>query len=128
MSASIYWLRYAMFAYVLLAGTNAFATDLLMSENSDVKGGNKLLSEGKSAEALTSYDEAARSLPGRHAVHLNRGLALSRMGDEQIDQAMQAFQLASDSGGPDDVRARAGANLGVDRRRSGGCGLAGDLG
>ena len=112
MSASSYWLRYTVFVCVLLAGTDASASDLLMSENSDVSDGNKLLQEGKPAEALTSYDEAARSLPGRHAVHLNRGLALSRMGDEQLDQAMQAFQLASEGGGPDDVRARAGANLG----------------
>ncbi|MCP4679208.1 MAG: tetratricopeptide repeat protein [Deltaproteobacteria bacterium] len=112
MSSSMHRLGHIVFVCVLVAGINASATDLLMSENSDVTDGNKLLTEGKPAEALTSYDEAARALPGRHGVHLNRGLALSRMGEEQIDQAMQAFQLASDGGGPDDVRARASANLG----------------
>ncbi len=90
----------------------AEATDLLTSENGDVADGNKLLAEGKPAEALESYDNAARALPGRHGVHVNRGLALSRMGEEQLDQAMQAFSLASEGGGSDPVRARAMANLG----------------
>ncbi len=87
------------------------AADLLTSENDDVADGNALLAEGKTAEALERYDAAARALPGRKAVHLNRGLALSRMGEETSDQALQAFQLASDGAGDDAVRARALFNL-----------------
>ena len=83
-----------------------------MSENGDVSDGNELLKEGKAGEALKEYDSAAKSLPGRGAVHLNRGLALSRMDEKQLDQAMQAFKLATDTEGSDAVRARAHYNLG----------------
>ena len=86
--------------------------DLFVSKNSDVTKGNALLGEGKVAEALERYDEAARALPGKPGVHLNRGLALSRMGEENLDQAMQAFQLASEPGGDKALRARALYNLG----------------
>jgi Ca-activated chloride channel family protein len=101
----------AFMAIALMTG-EARAVDLLTSENDDVTEGNKLLDQGKAAEALKSYDSAARSLPNRPEVHLNRGLALSRMGDDQLSQAMQAFQLAGEEGAPDAVRARALANLG----------------
>ncbi|MCP4603253.1 MAG: tetratricopeptide repeat protein [Proteobacteria bacterium] len=104
--------KIALVFVFLLAASKTAAADLLTSENGDVAEGNELLAEGKIAEALGSYEAAARSLPGRHGVHLNRGLALSRMGDEQIDQAMQALTLASEGGGSDEVRARALANLG----------------
>ncbi len=90
----------------------AHSSDFFTSENDDVEDGNELLLEGKTAEALEKYDDAARSLPGRSAVHLNRGLALARSGEKQLDQAMQAFQLASDGAGDDKVSARALSNLG----------------
>ncbi len=97
---------------IMMNAQTAQAFDMLTSENQDVVDGNKLLASGKPAEALEDYDEAARSLPNRNAVHLNRGLALVQMGDEQIDQAMQAFKLASEGDGTDKVRARALFNLG----------------
>ncbi len=85
---------------------------LFMSENGDVKAGNKLLKEGKAGEAVKSYEKAARALPNVAGVHLNRGLAIMRMDENQIDQAMQAFRTAADAEGNDAVRARAHFNLG----------------
>jgi Ca-activated chloride channel homolog len=96
----------------MAADEEGFANDFFTSENDDVADGNELLNGGKVAKALESYEKAARALPNRGAVHLNRGLALTRMGEEQLDQAMQAFKVASENGTTDAVRARALANLG----------------
>ncbi len=97
---------------VLAIAEPASAWEPFMSENGDVSDGNDLLKEGKVGDALKEYNAAAKALPNRGAVHLNRGLALSRMGDKQLDQAMQAFKLATDTEGTDAVRARAHYNLG----------------
>ena len=97
---------------VLLFGEAAFSFELFRSQNGDVAAGNEHLAQKKYAEAVESYDEAARSLPDRNEVHLNRGLALIRMADDKLDQAMQALKLASEAGSEDTVRARAFSNLG----------------
>ncbi len=101
--------------FVLLPATlpdTAAAWELFKSKNSEVSKGNALLKEGKAGEALEAYDQAARALPNRGAVHVNRGLALNRMGEEKLDQAMQAFKMATDTSTSDSVRARAHFNLG----------------
>jgi tetratricopeptide (TPR) repeat protein len=99
-------------AIALLAAAPASAFDPFLKENGDVADGNAQLAKGKAKEALAAYDEAARALPGRGEVHLDRGLALLRSGDDKIDQAMQALKLASTPDSPPEVRARALANLG----------------
>jgi Ca-activated chloride channel homolog len=99
-------------AIALLAAAPAFAFDPFLRENGDVADGNELLAQGKAKEALAAYDEAARELPGRGEVHLDRGLALLRSGDDKIDQAMQALKLAAAPESAPKVRARALANLG----------------
>jgi Ca-activated chloride channel homolog len=107
-------------AFLLVGGGLLFSTPaaaeengFFMSENSEVKKGNTLLEEGKIGEALESYQAATRALPNRAAVHLNRGLALSRMKDDsQLDQAMQAFKTATDTKGSDAVLGRGHFNLG----------------
>ncbi len=97
---------------VLLIGESASAFELFRSQNGDVADGNEYLAQKKHADALESYDEAARSLPDRNEVHLNRGLALMRIADDKLDQAMQVLKLASEAGSEDPVRARAFSNLG----------------
>jgi len=99
-------------AVASLAAAPAFAFDPFLKENGDVAAGNSALAKGKPKEALASYDEAARSLPGRGEVHLDRGLALLRSGDDKIDQAMQALKLAAAPESAPKTRARALANLG----------------
>jgi Ca-activated chloride channel family protein len=99
-------------AIALLAAGPALAFDPFLKENGDVADGNAALSKGQTKEALAAYDDAARSLPGRAEVHLDRGLALLRAGDDKLDQAMQALTLAAGPDAPAKVRARALANLG----------------
>jgi Ca-activated chloride channel family protein len=96
----------------VLSSQSAAAFDLWRKKNSDVRQGNELLGKGKPGEALEKYDEAAKSLPSEAGVHLNRGLALQRSGADRVDQAMQAFKLATSSGKEPAVRARAHAGLG----------------
>jgi Ca-activated chloride channel homolog len=102
----------ACLAAALAVSGEARAFDPFLKENGDVREGNELLAGGKNAEALAAYDKAAHALPSRREVHLDRGLALMRMGDDKLDQAMQALKIASDSDAPVDVRARAHAGLG----------------
>lgn len=105
-------LAYGFGLFVLLCAAPRIASaDLFTSENRDVSKGNKLLKEKKYNDALEKYDAAARTLPGQNAVHLDRGLALARLGNDKLDQAMQAFTLAGEGNGSDAVRARALANL-----------------
>lgn len=111
-SAMVAGLPIAAVALVLSWPAPAAAFDLFVSSNDDVDEGNERLSAGEHAAALAAYDTAARALPGRPEVHLNRGLALSRLGDDRIDEALQAFKLAAESGAPQAVRARALQNLG----------------
>jgi Ca-activated chloride channel family protein len=96
----------------LLWSAPAAAFDLFVSSNDDVTEGNERLAAGENAAALAAYDAAARALPGRPEVHLNRGLALARLGDDRLDGAMQAFEIAGESGAPVATRARALRNLG----------------
>jgi tetratricopeptide (TPR) repeat protein len=102
---------FALLGLTLMA-REAAAFDLFTQEDGDVADGNEHLSQGKPKQAMASYNQVPGSLQANHAVNLNRGLALSRMGEEKTDQAMQAFQKAVDSQAPDGVRARALANLG----------------
>ncbi|NLN62328.1 MAG: tetratricopeptide repeat protein [Myxococcales bacterium] len=102
------WLVGAAFLFAHTAAAKPWFT----SENRQVKNGNVKLAAGENGEALALYDEAAAKLPSRGEVHLNRGLAASRMGDEQLDTAMQALKLAVDAGASPQVRARAERNLG----------------
>ncbi len=95
----------------LVAAPHARA-DIFESENGDVADGNELLKEGKVALALEKYEAAAKALPGRAGVHLNRGLALARSGEAQLAQAMTAFQVASEEEGDDRLKSRAAYNLG----------------
>ena len=106
------WFALLLSVAVLLIGQSASAFELFRSQNGDVADGNKHLTLNEYADALDSYDDAARSLPDRNEVHLNRGLALIRMADDKLDQAMQALKLASEAGSEDSVRARALSNLG----------------
>jgi Ca-activated chloride channel family protein len=99
-------------AIVWLAASPAAAFDPFLRENGDVADGNEALAQGKTKEALSSYDEAAKEIPNRGEVHLDRGLALLRSGDDKIDQAMQALKIAAAPESPPSVRARALANLG----------------
>jgi Ca-activated chloride channel family protein len=96
----------------VLAAEDAGALDLWRKKNGEVSEGNALLAEAKPSEALERYDEAAKALPSEPGVHLNRGLALQRMGQDHIDQAMQAFKIATQGGQDPVVRARAHAGLG----------------
>lgn len=84
----------------------------LQTENSDVKQGNALFDKKEYAKAIEKYDNAAKALPGRGEVHLNRALALLSQGEEKLDAAMQALTLAADSDAPKDVLSRAEFNLG----------------
>ncbi|MFO8073612.1 MAG: tetratricopeptide repeat protein, partial [Polyangia bacterium] len=97
---------------VLAIPAAASAWDPFQSENEQVARGNELLAAGKAQKAAEQYTEAARSLPDRPEVHLNRGLALMRAGDDELDQAMQSLKLASEADAPDGIRARALSNLG----------------
>lgn len=74
-----------------------------------VEQGNVLMAEGKHAEALAAYDEAAKRLPESPEVAYNRGLALYRLG--RFDQAEPAFQDALKADRPE-LEARAKYNLG----------------
>jgi tetratricopeptide (TPR) repeat protein len=99
-------------AIVWLAASPAFAFDPFLRENGNVADGNEALAKGKTKEALSSYDEAAKEIPNRGEVHLDRGLALLRAGDDKIDQAMQALSIAAAPESAPRVRARALENLG----------------
>lgn len=95
-----------------LAGANrAAAWDPFLVENDKVRAGNEALSEGEAARALEHYDRAARELPDRAEVHLNRGLALLEMGE--LDRAREALRLASQPPASREVRADAYYDLGL---------------
>jgi Ca-activated chloride channel homolog len=103
---------FAALATAVLFAVPASAFNPFLREDGDVADGNEQLAKGKFKEALSSYDEAAKKLPSRGEVHLNRGLALMRMADDKLDQAMQALKVASATESPPSVRARALASLG----------------
>jgi tetratricopeptide (TPR) repeat protein len=105
------WVVFVLLGFTLMSH-EAAAFDLFTKEDGDVADGNEYLNKGKPKQAVASYGKVPGNLQANYAVNLNRGLALSRMGDEKLDQAMQAFQKAVDSEAPDGVRARALANLG----------------
>ena len=105
------WVFWAILGAVLTA-QEAAAFDLFTKEDGDVADGNAQLAAGKPEQALTSYGKVPGPLQAHPAVQLNRGLALSRLGEEKLDEAMQALQKASDSDAADGIRARALANLG----------------
>ncbi|MBN2804210.1 MAG: tetratricopeptide repeat protein, partial [Deltaproteobacteria bacterium] len=101
-----------LIGFVTLFSFNLAAFDLLHSENGNTKKGNSFLDTGKNEKALTMYNKAAKELPDNGKVHLNRGLALLRSGDDKLDEAMQALTLATNSDSDNDVLARANYNLG----------------
>jgi tetratricopeptide (TPR) repeat protein len=105
------WAVLALLGMTLMTG-EAAAFDLFTKQDGDVAEGNEHLAQGKPEQAMASYNKVPGSLQGNHSVNLNRGLALSRMGEEKIDEAMQVLQKAVDSEAPDRIRARALANLG----------------
>jgi tetratricopeptide (TPR) repeat protein len=105
------WGLLALLGITLMSG-EAAAFDLFTKEDGDVADGNEHLAQGKPEQAMASYNKVPGSLQGHYSVNLNRGLALSRMGEEKVDQAMQVLQKAVDSEAPDPIRARALANMG----------------
>ncbi|MCP4198063.1 MAG: tetratricopeptide repeat protein [Proteobacteria bacterium] len=105
------WAVLALLGMTLMTG-EAVAFDLFTKQDGEVAEGNEHLAQGKPEQAMASYNKVPGSLQGNHSVNLNRGLALSRMGEEKIDEAMQVLQKAADSEAPDRIRARALANLG----------------
>ena len=74
-----------------------------------VREGNRLLDEGRYADALTAYDRAAEQLPDAPEVAYNRGLALYRQ--REYAKASPAFQDAIKPGRPE-LEAMAKYNLG----------------
>jgi tetratricopeptide (TPR) repeat protein len=110
-SARKTWVLLVLLGTMLMTG-EAAAFDLFTKEDGDVADGNEHLAQGKPEQAMASYKKVPGSLQGNHSVNLNRGLALSRIGEEKIDEAMQVLQKAVDSESPDPIRARALANLG----------------
>jgi Ca-activated chloride channel family protein len=101
----------ALLGITLMTG-EAAAFDLFTKEDGDVADGNEHHAQGKPEQAMASYNKVPGSLQGNYSVNLNRGLALSRMGEEKVDEAMQVLQKAVDSEAPDPIRARALANVG----------------
>ncbi|MCG8557082.1 MAG: tetratricopeptide repeat protein [Proteobacteria bacterium] len=91
--------------------STVLAWEPLRSSNAHVEAGNEHMAEGDSKAALAAYDRAARELPDRAGVHLNRGLALLASGE--LAKARQALLLGTEPGGGKDVRGAAYYNLGV---------------
>jgi Ca-activated chloride channel family protein len=83
----------------------------LRSENEHVNEGNQKLNAGDAKGALESYDKAARELPSEGGVHLDRGLALLKQGDQA--KARDALKLGAQSRATPAVRADAHYDLGV---------------
>src|SRR5690554_5609937 len=57
-----------------------------------VQEGNRLLDDGKYAEALAAFDKAGEIAPDAPEIAFNRGVALYRLGD--FGKAQSAFQDA----------------------------------
>jgi Ca-activated chloride channel family protein len=81
----------------------------LRKQNGDVTDGNALLAKGDAKGALAAYDRAARALPDAPGVHLDRGLALLKLGE--FSKAKEALLSATGPAAPTDIRADAYANL-----------------
>src|SRR5690606_10836201 len=95
----------------LVGHGRAAAWDPFVVENDHVAAGNEAMGEGDARRALTHYDRAARELPDRAEVHLNRGLALLEAGE--LDRAREALLLATEPPAERDVRADAYYDLGL---------------
>ncbi len=102
---------------VLLTPASALAWSPLRAENPNAKRGNEQMAGEQYAEALESYDQAARELPEARAVQLNRGLAL--LAQELNEPAKEAFTAAADPAAPPEVRADAYYDLGIAHARDG---------
>lgn len=104
-----------------LVGATARAWDPFVHENPDVREGNQALLEGDAEGALKAYTEAAKTLPDRPGVQMNRGLA--QLATNDLDAAATTLEQATRP--PDsersalsrDVRAEAYYNLGVAQYR-----------
>jgi len=83
----------------------------LRSENQHVNDGNRKLATGDAKGALDDYGRAARELPNDGGVHLDRGLALLKQGDQA--GARDALKLAAQSQASGSVRPDAHYDLGV---------------
>ena len=101
----------AVASLIWLAQGQAAAWDPFVVENDHVAAGNERMGERDAQGALTHYDRAARELPGRAEVHLNRGLALLEAGE--MDRAREAFLLATEPPAEAGVRADAYYDLGL---------------
>ncbi len=101
--ALIAWLVLLLVSPVALAQDDPRAGPKLVRE------GNKLLEQGKYAEALAAYEKAAEELPDSPEVAYNRGVAFYQLG--RLDQAEPAFQDALQPGDPE-LEAMAKYNLG----------------
>ena len=101
----------AVASLIWLAQGQAAAWDPFVVENDHVAAGNERMGERDAQGALTHYDRAARELPGRAEVHLNRGLALLEAGE--MDRAREAFLLATEPPAEASVRADAYYDLGL---------------
>lgn len=101
----------------LITSAPALAWSPLRSENSDVKRGNTLMTEGRPDAALEAYDAAAAELPDSKGVQLNRGLAF--LAQDLTEQAKEPFLAAADPAAPTDTRADAYYDLGVAFARQG---------
>ena len=96
---------------IWLAHGHAAAWDPFVVENDHVAAGNERMGERDARGALTHYDRAARQLPDRAEVHLNRGLALLEAGE--MDRAREAFLLATEPPAESAIRADAYYDLGL---------------
>jgi tetratricopeptide (TPR) repeat protein len=104
-------IRAALVTIVLLAWSPpALAFDPWTTTNADVDEGNRLLAEGKAAEALAKFKEAAADLPESTALHLATGLAQLKL--EQHEQAVKEMERALEMA-QDDTRGRVLYDLGT---------------
>ena len=93
----------------------AAAWDPFLVENPEVEDGNERMAADDATTALSYYDEAAGQLPTEPGVHLDRGLALLESGE--LDQAIEAFERASQPPASAEIRADAYYDTGIAQYR-----------
>lgn len=111
MAQKLSLLRFIVLFFCLITPSHANAWEWLKSSNKYVDEGNQKLKANDHKGALEAYDQAARQLPSKGGVHLNRGLALLKGGD--LNQSRQALLVATEPPASPEIRADAYYNLGI---------------
>ncbi|MCA9610343.1 MAG: tetratricopeptide repeat protein, partial [Myxococcales bacterium] len=103
------------FLCVWSVASSAAAWEPFVVENGEVADGNERMAAQDAQTALSHYDQAARALPNEPGVHLDRGLALLESG--QLDEAIEAFERASQPPASREIRADAHYDIGIAQYR-----------